>query len=221
MPRRWVGVVGRGPTSVPIEFIGVETNTGSFGLDEGDFTIDVPAGVQEGDFLLLSGVGTAPLSTTLGWTTIDLTGLWNSRTTELHYRYATASEPASYTNPARGRVVGAISAYRGVAQSFPINAQSLASNNSGSPVLPSVTTTVDNCWLVAVIGGEHAGGGQSWTMSMTERWDVSEPHADSVSGAGGDEALTLAGATGTRSFTYSGGGSGWGGVMAALTPEFP
>src|SRR5919205_948677 len=67
-------------------------------------TVATPANVTSGMFLLAflsdNGDSTAPAQT--GWTTIDYTGSSTTAFLAAYYKYATASEPASYTFTATG-----------------------------------------------------------------------------------------------------------------------
>lgn len=139
----------------PPIWIDVETNTGNAGLGGGNVSVNVPTHV-EGDLLLVdaaaNGLNGDITAVASGWTVIHTVPNLNNNRARFFYRFAGASEPASYafnfpagvaTNP---QVVLGMHSYRGVDPATPVDdSQHTSANSTGTTVaVPSATSTVAN-----------------------------------------------------------------------------
>lgn len=151
-------------------------NASAYGSDNAsaasaDATLTVPAGTSAGDFMLMflgsdSSLNHAPLSSG-GWTLYDYREDYGAdgQSAYVVYRYATASEPASYllSNVSPDGECGdgncafqvLLRVYRGVNATAPINAfqvvvDSTKTTNSAdiTTATAAITTTVANCLAI-------------------------------------------------------------------------
>ncbi len=196
-----------------------------------------PSGVQAGD-VLIAGITwhTHDYSGTLidppsGWHLIRIDTEFSHVVQGLFWRAAGASEPATYTfsngtADLTREVVGGIAAYSGVDTTDPIDAHDGLTETSVvfSIDAPSVTSTVTGGRLISVFG-QHDPGLFAPPTGMTDRYATAVGTGErSVNTIFADQVLGAAGATGVRTATGSGNGSGvgqsvvldpGGGVMSA------
>lgn len=143
-------------------------------------TINKPAGVVSGDFML-AAVSASPNVTITGvpagWTLVRFTpGL---PITGIYRKLAGSSEPASYTwnFSANVRVAGGIVAFTGVDPVTPIQVENGAVDSSNTiHTTPVIATTGSATWLVSLFGDRVSGTtGSMWTSPPNvpdERVDV-------------------------------------------------
>jgi hypothetical protein len=227
----------RGPVTPTGYASGIADRSG--GVTNQVLTLNLPAGTQEGDCVVLALACVNLLTTGLsGWTMHDeattpppsnsaqAIAAANAREMVVFYRFVPASVPASYTIGASGDTCGGLAVYRGVDPANPIDALSTAINGTAvadALVLPSVTTTIGGGRLVVVASGMLH---RTWSTpaGMTERWELHTPGGDTGPTTGHvghtffDQALGAAGPTGTRTTTPSGTTSRMG-ALVALRPS--
>jgi hypothetical protein len=163
-------------------------------------TCTIPSGTQEGDFLILwvsaftTTIGNSPGG---GWTF----GVDVLRGTSSHcayfYKFAGASEPsinitlgASQTNPPH---IWQMTALRGVDTGAPINVKSWANSSASttSKTMASVTTTVDNCYLMYF---DATAASAAFAYTWTNATELTDFHAKPSTN---DNGLSTAWATKT------------------------
>lgn len=181
--------------------------------------VPVPAGTVAGEFLLAhisnsAASGVAPVAVptpATGWTKITgVSGSGNgSQSTALFYRWATASEPASYafaTGTASNRGTGSMLRISGVDTATPLDVAAVVISTAAvttAAVVPSMTTVTAG----AVI---FTGA----TINASSSADIVPPATQTLvagtkaTGTGRRAALytesrPTAGATGTRSYTFT------------------
>ena len=103
-------------------------------------------------------------------------------------------------------------ALSGVDTSTPIDASSGATGNSTTVTAASVTTTDVNHTLIYA-SCIRSTGSYSTPAGMSEKWDND---ATGVAGSSDIEEVAAAGATGTRSATFSGVAAEWAAQLIAL-----
>lgn len=190
------------PASVhaAISFVGYASNSHSNSQDS--LSITVPVETTTGDILIAQVAvrGNTTMSAPAGWTLV-----LNSATTNLrqsiYYRFVDGTEPSAYQwNFSRGdRAGGAISAFRGVDGSNPLIDQGSLIGSGNNITAPSVTTTVDNAWLVTLYAG--AGSNTAITLPISMDSFYSETTGAGPNGlafAAAGELRVTAGATGLR-----------------------
>lgn len=174
-----VNITVDNPLSAPV-FIAANANQVSRGTSSGTTDtvgVTTPAGTQQNDLLLAqiatsSGTITAPS----GWTLARQSG-----TLAVYYRWAAASEPASYsfgvtaqTFTAQRFLSGAIAAYRGVDLEEPLTGivinSGAAAGAGTSFTTESLTTTVANTRMVAMFSWTGGTSGPLTAGSATQRW---------------------------------------------------
>jgi len=200
-----------------IELVSYSTATDPGGGDW-TITVDKPTDVQDGDVLIghvAQNEGGGTMTGPSGWTQIyqynglnEDVGAWYKVITDA------AGEPSSYTwtNPSQYELsLGAITNWRGVDNTNPINANGGQSGNSNTPTAPSITTDTDNCQILA----QNMATGETHTppSGMTERYDF----ANALSLTLADVNQASAGATEDKQFTASASGP-WYAATIALAP---
>jgi len=143
-----------------------------------DATFAKPNGTVAGDFMLvffgadhsLQNLGASHLAQT-GWTLHEQHSGYgmDGQATYLAYKFAGAAEPdpivfANINDAGAGDgVQGLLSVYRGVSPTAPINAYQIVLETSGGTMdphvdtpTPAITTTVDNCLLIAGLSPDSA-----------------------------------------------------------------
>lgn len=187
-------------------------NSGQIAASSTSVTVNAPAGVVEGDLLIVvlatSNASPGAISAT-GWTVVP--GTSNPKGSGAHasaifYKVAEAGEASSWSFSWTTGTSGTwISAAYYDASMFDGN----GAENTGGPntahVAPSVSPNSTDGLLVCTFSGDNPGAGISGTYtppaSMTERADQAQNNGAYCSLA--DEVLTAAGATGTRTATSS------------------
>lgn len=185
--------------SAAISYVGI----GSKANTTSSTTITIPrsTSVVAGDFMIAQ-VALRPNSPTItppsGWTFIRRDNSSTNRiTTALYYKFATASEPTSYTWTFSTSLItsGGIVAYRGVDATTPIDVHSGRVNASGCTLTAnSVTTTQANDMLV-FIGGFDDSSDLIVPSGMTEQLDI---HGGDTSTYFAGQQLGAAGSTGNK-----------------------
>ena len=177
------------------------------------FTIDTPSGAQTGDVLILAViVGDDVVNTPSGWATLQtgVVGATNSRTFVFGIKL-TSTPPTNYNvSVGSGTApVAVMGCYRGA--NFEGTTQSI-NTASANIVAPSITSSGTNRRLLCIFARDDNTGAVTVPGSMTQR-------ASSQGGTGGgterkvilaDEAISSAGATGTRTATSSGSTASFG-----------
>ena len=213
------------PTPTPT-LLGISCIGTSFGTLKGgtNLIIAKPAGVIAGDVMVahVSGVPAWASLEAPDWVLVSaiFSPSGNMRTS-LYYRTASLSEPSSYSWVLSSNTIGyggAISAYRGVDTSQPIDVLDLVGIlPGGSYVAPAVTSTVANTYVLAMYSPDVFAftnpdtRGCTAPTGMTERYEVLNP--DNYI-AGYDSPQAAAGAIGARmADCVSGGASGTAGTL--------
>lgn len=149
--------------------------------------------VQNGDLLLASIIAgeNGTITPPSGWTAVtgSETGAHDARL-KLYYRYATASEPSSYTFSfsTSSQHIASITTLRNTASSNPIDVIATASGTSNYAPSPSVTPTKHNAailrlaassspWPTVETGsesGQYLGGLESWAFGTPPILDWDE-----------------------------------------------
>ena len=187
-------------------------------------TFTAPTGTTAGDLMLVQltvrGGSATTFAAPSGWTLLRRDN--NSLLAQaVYYRFATASEPASYswTFSPSNRAVGAIAVYRGVDTTTPIDASGGQSNAASlSVTAPSITTTVANARLVGFFGTANGNAAFTPPSGMNERVDLGTsagPNGATITVT--DSTQAAAGATGTRTATATTSASNIG-QLVALRP---
>ena len=187
--------------SPPISFVGANGGANN----NSPLTLNVPAGVQLGD-LLIAQVGyerTMAISvpTPAGWTRYVDRDNGTIYGQVIFYRWATASEPASYTIPhasGAASISGTLLAYRGVASVSPVLVNNGTVATGTTLTAPSVTTTA-GCGRLLAFYGVWNTATLTTPTGMTQRATAINTEVDWNSRVlAADEILGAAGATGTR-----------------------
>ena len=242
----WTASDGRSESAVATTSLDIVQTTGvSFrGSAVGNaniattLTINRPAGVVAGDFMLLhvaaitvgsfapppQQIGFPPPTPPTGWTLVNTTDIGTLVRGVLYKRRATAADTSatSYTVTFVQPVIaaGAVAAWSGVDTTLPIGDIKVASSPIGATsTVPSVFARAGGSAVAmfAVVGGFVTNPPQ-----MTERWEVSSfgpgDRGHLVTSEGSDEARSADGQTGTRTASISSVGLAWIGHMVALRP---
>lgn len=203
------GTLALSPTALAIDFVGATSAAG----DTDTLTVAKPAGVEAGDLMVAQmsfrggAIGFTPPP---DW--IELAPRSNSGD-EINqvtfYRFATSPDPADYTwtidSPEHFAV--AISAYRGVDLTDPIDATGVQTGSTTNPVAPSITTSSADTRLIGLWSRAH-----QQTLTPPAGMESRAAPTDGA-GAGGirallaDEPFAGPGATGSRTAASGGGGS--------------
>lgn len=197
---------------------GGDSGTGS------SLTLTLPAGVLANDQILLTVTlpgNQSVKSTPSGYT---LVGTYSSGTSSsnvklaLYRRTAQASDSSVTINFSKTFAKAAsLVVYRGVNPVTPIDTSSSGTTTSGqSVVAPSLTTTKANDQLVLAEAATSTSGG-AWTPPTGMATRVSQAGGATIANGIADQALAGAGATGSRTATFSVTGS----LAAALVALAP
>jgi len=182
--------------------------------------VNKPSGVAAGDLLLATlEIDSDPTTVTgpAGWTrlmdTVGAPGTAMTYHTQVWWKLAGASEPASYGWTVSGTpwVDIGLLAYRNVNQASPIDVFSgRDSGTTRTPTTDSVTTTGPNELVVAIFVNFASG---SWTAGsgMTRRYNFDSNEAQ-------DAAQVVAGPTGTKTATNSASGPTTAHIVALRGP---
>lgn len=211
-------------TGTPIVYQGSATNANS--TNTTSHVVNVPAGVASGDLLLAHIVlndGSLTLATPTGWTLVaSKKDAGNDAIGYVFYRIAGGSEPSSYTFTSSANCWSntAMSRWTGAAVS-PINAHTEYGATSSIPadVPLSLTTTVNNTMLVGFLGSDTSSTASTWQQpaNFFEIYDVCGSTQIAIEAA--YKSQVTAGATGTQTWTLSGGFQD--GIFVALAPFVP
>lgn len=182
----------------------------------GNATCTKPTGVVSGDVMVAIvyiNDKTSTVTAPNGWTLLDSIGGTNAWRLQSYVVVAGGSEPANYTwTNASGYTDALIVAYIGVDNVNPVDVHAGQQATATSVTAPSVTTTVANDMLIvgaSTFSGVAFNTATGWTL-LDEADGVAMFYDHSVSSSG---------ATGTFSFTYSGGASSdTVGLTVALKP---
>lgn len=134
-----------------LTYVGSATNSNSNGGTASSLVVNVPAGVQDGDFMLAMGhknpTSSATLNVPSGWSTFIGPTYANSGITTFIYTRVASSEPASYTWTQSGATPAAIFgvghfAWRGADPSNYVGATNVDTSytTQQNTTAPSVTT---------------------------------------------------------------------------------
>src|SRR5688572_3328177 len=191
-----------------------------------DIIVAKPAGTVQGDLLvvgiMLEKGSTSSITTPAGWTLIRRTDQSTNAGMGTYYKWAGASEPATYDfeTSNSSKWAAGMSRISGAHTLSPINASNGASGTSGTSVTaPTVTTTRPNTLVLAFYTNKkHATYAPAGTT--TERYDA----PNSVEGLPSNMMATFvqatAGATGNRVATAS-EGEAWVGQQIAIREPPP
>jgi MSHA biogenesis protein MshQ len=192
-------------------------------------TIAKPAAVEPGDLLLAvvshQGGSIRNMTAPAGWTAAPNTDVYESTNARIHawYRIASGMEPASYTFTLTGgsgmALAGGVAAIEHADALSPIAASVGQSSSAQSITLTAPSLTVPSHNSLLVYGGA-VNAPVSFTAPplMAERWDLSTTGQYNVGTEMAAGALTLAGATGTRTATLSAKAKG-AAILIAVNPD--
>ena len=194
---------------------GASSTNSSTDVTVTQITIDKPASVAQGDFLLaqIAINGGSPATVTnvpSGWVQILRTDNDTSISIASYYKIAGASEASNYTwsiSP-QTRAEGGITRYSGVDTSNPIDAASGNFGLSQVATTSSITTSAANEEVVALFGtdvGKNHDAGDYFSLptGMTEKYDATNVTLG-PSIAAFDVLQVSAGSSGSKSSTVSG-----------------
>lgn len=184
------------------------TATGQSSIGRSSFTVNLPAGIQTNDQILLAVTQTkADTATAAGYTEVATASSGTNVTdtaTTLFRRTAVGGETQLTVTGSPGAVqTAAVSVYRNVDPANPIGALATAGTPTSNTVtVPSLTPSELYDWAVVVHGAAN-NSPASWTapLGMTERVQNNTQSLRSVGLA--DELLTSTAATGSLTSTLS------------------
>ena len=192
-----------------ISLIGEGSGTG--GTSTSSVTINFPAGYQVGDEIYVATTQSSTTTVSAPSTYTLVTSVASGGTSPLAgtdvYEHTIASGETSVTISYSGTssVKSVVLAdYRGVDTTLPVDVYSSASTAGGTTVVaPSVSPAYANDRLVVFQGARGTFSSKSWTAptGMTEQVQVNSQA--NVSAGLADLALTSAGATGSKTSTFS------------------
>ncbi len=195
------------PTISSAQAITSHGHTSNFaGASAFSVTVAKPSTVQQNDFLLahISGrvITGFALTAPSGWTLIRKLNSGSQFGTHVFYKIASASEPVNYTfTDSTGSMLydklGAVSVWRGVNITSPINVKGDTISNGSPHTLRSVTTNVDSCMILTLFAD---GSGSTWIppAGMTEEYDTSASQSSYVSVTLGQVLQASMGSTGAK-----------------------
>jgi hypothetical protein len=154
---------------VAISFVAKATATAS-SIGTTSLACSVPTGTADDDVMiaLISRASSAStVNTPSGWTVLPGFPAQNTNGTTLcgFYRVA-ASEPGSYTwSGSAQKWCIAVSSYRGVDTSTPINdsAAAVDTTSRAAHASPSVTTTIADCWIATGYCDRGIASASTWS----------------------------------------------------------
>jgi hypothetical protein len=195
----------------------VAASSADTGTGASTLTLARPTGIASGDVLVatLAVAATGTVTAPSGWTVVQNI---TSGTTLRHatwYRVATGSEPASYAwalGTSRA-AAGAISAYRGVNGTVPIDASATGTGASGNATAPVVTTSSAGDLVIAASGFATATT-VTPDATTTERYDRSSSAGATAEGA--DFVQSAAGTTASKTAVPVLSSSRWAAATVAL-----
>jgi Putative Ig domain len=187
------------------------------------FTLNVPRGVQGGDFLIMSMIhGGDPdptITAPAGWTQLYQDRTVNGGKHTIYYKFASASEPSSYMwqlsaskHPGAG-----MAAYRGVSLVAPIHALAQAHAFASASLSLELTTQIANTRLLVFAAAKTGAPGMTPDSRLSERYDAYGPPR-TVQMA--DQVLLSPGTVSRTAFVDApGGAEEIFGVALALSPD--
>lgn len=207
---------------------GTAWTTNSFGST---YTLNKPAGVTDGDLMIarVNHYGYTPFTITCtGWTVVQSAyssgSSGNGVQTTMLYRFATSSEPASWTANASGSVearMALVTAYRGV-QTVGPSGQSVGGSGS-SKATASVTNTVEGAWRVvhgAIVASNVDSAITSNETTRRSYSNAENPFIAWVQGGTWDSnGATVAVGSTSRTMSRSGSWMGSATVIVLLYPS--
>ena len=161
-----------------------------------------PVGVTSGDFLIaaIAVQGNQAITAPSGWTQIQNDVSGSALRQVLFYRFATASEPTSYTWAlgASRAAAGAMTAYRGVDTTQPIDVSNGQANASSTSITaPTVTTIVIDTLLVGAFG-TATNPTVTPAAGMIEQSEILTTGKNKLAIEVADQIRAAAGSTGAR-----------------------
>lgn len=227
-------VAGQGSTSY-VDSVGgggsaptfVSVSNGALSSDGTSLGVFRPTGVTAGDLLIahVSTDNANTFSAPSGWTLLAAlqTGGVGDVSAGYFYKVAGGSEPSSYTFTwgSAELATASVAAYRGVDTTNPIVVSSFVTGDSSTPTAPSVTTTTGNAGVLRSFTADDRSlpspTSNVYPSGTTGRYAFQSPSGTGVTTGGADSVQVAAGATGTASFTLS-GGQRWIAATIALRP---
>jgi hypothetical protein len=149
-----------------------------------------------------------------GWTTIRQDGSTTDQMVALYYRFATASEPVSYTWFASMGVgfTGIIAAYSGVNPASPIELTAGQTGTASGATAPSLAAATSNDLLIAVWSTWNGDVRLSAPAGMITRQRFSGPDPIALA----DKPIPAAGPTGAQTASPSIPSGFWTGQLILL-----
>lgn len=203
-----------------------------------------PAGTMAGHFLLAQinasescllvllgaciGIGSNDITPPAGWNLLrenfgewpPLLGLRSTRVRQaIYWRIANGMEPASltWTFSGSGPVAGGILALSGVNNANPFDGHSGQGGYGTTITAPSITTTTPNALLLAFFGAERGNPDISLPAAMSSAYVYGTGAGPSgMRNRVAYEPRTLAGSTGSRQASFTGGSASNVGQLVAL-----
>lgn len=205
----------------------LRSSSGSTVNGNGPVSVPAPGGVAAGDVLLaiVNQYATSITSITppSGWTAVDTmqTFSTNNSAVQAFYKVATANEPASYTFTGNGtnlfEVAAIVLAYENADNTTPINAYAYNSGQATSATAASISTTVNNCLIVTLLGVDSSTNINSFTSAsgwaVESSTTVSNAQAVVVA-----ETQATSGSAGGENIAWDSTLHNWGGWTLSLAP---
>ena len=151
-------------------------NNGTNGFGTGNITVALPANWQEGDLLILAcESANQVVAAPSGWAEVPSSPIGIGTGGEIgavrltvFYKFASSSESSVSVSDSGDHTIGMIFAFRGVDATSPFNAHANGSDSSSTTTksTPSVTTTIDNCYIFHLVGLDYDGvasGSVTWS----------------------------------------------------------
>jgi hypothetical protein len=165
-------------------------------------SVTAPSGIVTGNLLIaLVGDHSTTATSPAGWTTV--TAPSGGVEVAIFYKYATASEPSSYTFTGARYMAAAILQYSGAAAASPVDVYAAAPALLASPVsFPAITTTAAGDLILAVLYDYN--GDVDWTTptGLTKRASFAASYNEYIGTF--DETQSTAGAVGPFTSTTAG-----------------
>jgi len=208
-------------TRSPISLVG--TASGGDAGTSPALTLPLPAGVAAGDQVIVASTQAAAdtVGTPAGYTQVGTSTSGGTAPGEtIVWRHTVVPGDIAVVIPYGGLFPKAavLAVYRGVDATSPVDAQSSGANPSGTNLTaPSVTTTTPADTLLMVSGASGNATAAAWTPPTGMTAEAAMSTLPLVSSSLSDQALTAAGASGTRTATF-GTSTQLAGLLVALRP---
>jgi len=208
------------PTPTPadgaIQRLAVSTVVNTTAINQ--VTVGTPAGTAAGDVLVacLALNGGSVVGAPAGWSLLAAATTQSNPKVYGYLRVAGAGEPAAYTWTLGSSITNGagIARYAGVSTAAPLDGTvSVATGASAtSATVPGVTTSVAGSMLVGCMGINSSATSVTITSppGMSQAWDIGGKRHELA-----DQLLPSAGASGSRTWTFS-AARAWAGWMVAL-----